>query len=249
MARQAGTNASRAEWAEDGDVGVALPDMRERLARPTSSSAVASLPCGRPLAAATPPRSRPKRHRVRPRVVAMNQVPEQVGALIEGVGSRRLRHALGLLLGDRPWDADGLAAATAAPRRTVDALLSALGDDLDGRAHPAVTGRRHTAPLRSPTLQPTRSATCCPSTPRPSRRWNAWSAPRPGRVPLSTTSPRPPTPPYAARCCSASRFWLGGARLLCVGDHDLTCWPSRSSIPRGRDHRRRHRRAHPGVHR
>jgi hypothetical protein len=151
----------------------------------------------------------------------MTHVPERVGELLEGVGSRRLRHALSLLTGDRQWDADGLAAATAAPRRSIDTLLSALGDDLDGgRIRPSRAGAyralavpetladpvAHLLPLHAETI--TEMAKLIAAAPR-------------GRTALDHVAATADTAVRRALLLGA-RFWLGEARLLCVGDHDLT---------------------------
>jgi hypothetical protein len=151
----------------------------------------------------------------------MTPVPEQVGELLHGVGSHRLRHALSLLTGDRSWDADGLAAATSAPRRSVDALLAALGDDLEGgRIRPARAGayRALTVPrtLADPVghLLPGHAGVV-----EEMERLIA-AAPR-ARTALDHVAATADTAVRRALLLGA-RFWLGGARLLCVGDHDLT---------------------------
>lgn len=151
----------------------------------------------------------------------MNEVPERVGELVRGVGSRRMRHVLGLLLGDRPWDADGLAAVTAAPRRTVDALLTALGDDLAG-------GR--IVPGRADVYRPLAAIDTLADPVAHLLRDHAEAVAEMERLISTAPQARTDLDHVAATATTAvrralllgSRFWLGDARLLCVGDHDLT---------------------------
>jgi hypothetical protein len=151
----------------------------------------------------------------------MTQVPERVGELLEGVGSRRFRHALSLLTGDRSWDADGLAAATAAPRRSIDALLSALGDDLDGgRIRPSRAGTYRA--LAVPEILADPVAHLLPEHAETIAEMEKLIAAAPrARTALDHVAATAGTAVRRALLIGA-RFWLGGARLLCVGDHDLT---------------------------
>jgi hypothetical protein len=151
----------------------------------------------------------------------MNQVPEEVDRLLQGVGSRRLRHAVSLLLGEGPWDADRLAAATSAPRRTVDALLTALGDDLEGgriRPSSAVAYRSLAAPAVM--ADPVAHLMAGHEETLATMERLVGAAPR-GRTALDHVAATAETAVRRALLLGA-RFWLGGARLLCVGDHDLT---------------------------
>jgi hypothetical protein len=151
----------------------------------------------------------------------MEHVPERVEELLRGVGSRRLRHAVGLLLGGGSWDADALTSATAAPHRSVDALLTALGDDLDGgRIRPARADA-----YRALTITPALGDPVAHLLPAHSEAVTEMehlirSAPR-ARTALDHVSATADTAVRRALLLGAS-FWLGDARLLCVGDHDLT---------------------------
>ncbi len=151
----------------------------------------------------------------------MNEVPEQVGELLCGVGSRRLRHALTLLLGDRPWDADGLAAETAAPRRTVDALLTALGDDLEGgRIRPARAETYRALAATDTLADPVAHLLHERADVLAAMERLVSEAPR-SRTDLDHVAATATTAVRRALLLG-SRFWLDEARLLCVGDHDLT---------------------------
>ncbi|MCO5967310.1 bis-aminopropyl spermidine synthase family protein [Actinoallomurus soli] len=151
----------------------------------------------------------------------MSEVPEEAARIVEGVGARRLRHALALLTGDRSWDADALVRATAAPRRAIDALLTALGDDLeDGRI------RRDRAdayrPLAAPAVIADPVAHLLPDHAEIVAEMAALIAAAPrARTALDHVAATADTAVRRALLLGA-RFWLGSARLLCVGDHDLT---------------------------
>ncbi|MEV5712059.1 bis-aminopropyl spermidine synthase family protein [Actinoallomurus sp. NPDC052274] len=151
----------------------------------------------------------------------MSEVSEEAARLLEGVGARRLRHALTLLTGDRSWDADALVRATAAPRRAVDALLAALGGDLeDGRIR-----RDRVAVYRSlaaPAIIADPVAHLLPEHADAVAEMAALIAAAPrARTALDHVAATADTAVRRALLLGA-RFWLGSARLLCVGDHDLT---------------------------
>ncbi|WP_345365145.1 bis-aminopropyl spermidine synthase family protein [Actinoallomurus liliacearum] len=151
----------------------------------------------------------------------MSEVPEEAARLLEGVGARRLRHALTLLTDDRSWDADALVRATAAPRRAVDALLAALGDDLeDGRIRrDRVAAYR---PLAAPAIIADPVAHLLPKHADAVAEMAALIAAAPrARTALDHVAATADTAVRRALLLGA-RFWLGSARLLCVGDHDLT---------------------------
>jgi Branched-chain polyamine synthase A C-terminal domain len=151
----------------------------------------------------------------------MCQVPDAAARLLQGVGARRLRHAITLLTGDRSWDADALVRATAAPRRAIDALLAALGDDLeDGRIRrDRIDAYRRLADppgLADPVahLLPEHAGAVAEMAELIA------AAPR-ARTALDHVAATADTAVRRALLLGG-RFWLGSARLLCVGDHDLT---------------------------
>jgi hypothetical protein len=151
----------------------------------------------------------------------MCQVPDEAVRLLEGVGARRLRHALVLLTDDRSWDADALVRATAAPRRAIDALLAALGDDLqDGRIRPdRIDAYRR---LAAPPLLADPVAHLLPEHAGAVAEMEALIAAAPrARTALDHVAATADTAVRRALLLGA-RFWLDSARLLCVGDHDLT---------------------------
>lgn len=152
----------------------------------------------------------------------MSQIREEVARLTGGVGSRRLRHALSLLAtGERAWDADALVTATGAPRRSIDTLLTALGDDLrDGRlTGPGAAAYRDLAVPPGPADPVAHLLAGHAETVTEMDKLIA-AAPR-GRTALDHVAATADTAVRRAVLLGA-RFWLGGARLLCVGDHDLT---------------------------
>ncbi|PRX02484.1 UNVERIFIED_ORG: putative methyltransferase [Actinomadura viridilutea] len=141
---------------------------------------------------------------------------------------RRLHTALSLLADRRWWTMADLIRRTAAPRRSVESLLEALAVERadDGRfrltaeqaeriAEALRTGHRpfdpadpvgHLLPEHADVVERMRELI---------RR-----APR-GRHVLDHVAATPDTVVRRALLLGA-RFWLPGARLLCVGDHDLT---------------------------
>jgi hypothetical protein len=151
----------------------------------------------------------------------MYEVPEEAARLLEGVGARRLRHALALLTGDRSWDADALVRATAAPRRAIDALLAALRDDLeDGRIRRDRVDAFRRLAVPAAIADPV--AHLLPEHADAVAEMTALiqAAPR-ARTALDHVAATADTAVRRALLLGA-RFWLGSARLLCVGDHDLT---------------------------
>ncbi|TDC06452.1 putative methyltransferase [Nonomuraea longispora] len=141
-----------------------------------------------------------------------------------GADSRRLRHALTLLCEGRWWKLADLVRASATSRRTIEALLRELplersGDtfrvplahthafqDLFAVAPPPEDPVAHLLPHYSGVLDRLSALVA--------------GAPRARHV-LDHVAATPETVLRRALLLGA-RFWLPGARLLCVGDHDLT---------------------------
>ncbi|WP_219472171.1 bis-aminopropyl spermidine synthase family protein [Nonomuraea rhizosphaerae] len=144
-----------------------------------------------------------------------------------GADSRRLRHALTLLCDGQWWSLADLVRQTATSRRTVEGLLRTLplehhegGDerfrvplvhvpgfqDLLAMAPPPEDPVAHLAPHYGEVLDRLRRLVA--------------GAPRARHV-LDHVSATPETALRRALLLGA-RFWLPGAKLLCVGDHDLT---------------------------
>jgi hypothetical protein len=141
-----------------------------------------------------------------------------------GAGSRRLRHALMLMCDGQWWTLADLVRETATARRTIEALLRELPlehkdgtfrvpltdtpayQDLLALAPPPEDPVGHLIPHYSHALE--RLTTLIAGAPR-------------ARHVLDHVSATPETVLRRALLLGA-RYWLGGARLLCVGDHDLT---------------------------
>ncbi|MFK4038012.1 bis-aminopropyl spermidine synthase family protein [Nonomuraea wenchangensis] len=143
-----------------------------------------------------------------------------------GADSRRLRHALALLCDGQWWTLADLVRATATSRRTVETLLRELPlerrpdadafrvplthtpayQDLVAVAPPPEDPVGHLVPHYADTLD--RLTRLVADAPR-------------ARHTLDHVSATPETALRRALLLGA-RFWLPGARLLCVGDHDLT---------------------------
>ncbi|TMR30474.1 putative methyltransferase [Nonomuraea zeae] len=141
-----------------------------------------------------------------------------------GAGSRRLRHALMLLCDGQWWTLADLVRETATARRTIEALLRELPlEDKAGAFRvpltdtPAYQGLFAVAP---PPEDPV--GHLIPHYSHALERLTALiaGAPRARHV-LDHVSATPETVLRRALLLGA-RFWLPGARLLCVGDHDLT---------------------------
>ena len=141
-----------------------------------------------------------------------------------GAGSRRLRHALALLCDGQWWTLPGLVRETATSRRTIEALLGELVLERDG-------DRMRVPPVDTPAYQDLIAVAPPPEDPvahlvphyadaLDRLTGLVAKAPRARHV-LDHVSATPDTVLRRALLLGA-RFWLPGARLLCVGDHDLT---------------------------
>ncbi|WP_043638794.1 bis-aminopropyl spermidine synthase family protein [Nonomuraea candida] len=141
-----------------------------------------------------------------------------------GADSRRLRHALALLCHGQWQTLPGLVRQTATSRRTIEALLRELVLERDGdrfRVPPAGTsGYQDLIAVAPPPEDPVAHllAHYGPALERLTAL--VAKAPRARHV-LDHVSATPETVLRRALLLGA-RFWLPGARLLCVGDHDLT---------------------------
>jgi hypothetical protein len=154
---------------------------------------------------------------------------EAVAKLVDGYGvrARALRRVLAALT-ERSWTLAELVPAVGVPRRTVEEVLRALGPDVsEGRYRivPALAGAYR---ARFGYDQLRRTALADPLGPALAgvpdlvdlvRGWRA-GAPAPRRA-LDHVAATPETAVRRALWLDA-RFDLDGARLLCVGDHDLT---------------------------
>ncbi|MFB4275023.1 bis-aminopropyl spermidine synthase family protein [Nonomuraea sp. MTCD27] len=141
-----------------------------------------------------------------------------------GADSRRLRHALTLVCDGQWWTLAGLVRETATSRRTVEALLRELVLERDGdrlRVPLADTpAYQDLLALAPPPEDPV--AHLLPHYAHVLDRLTALVAKAPrARHVLDHVSATPETVLRRALLLGA-RFWLPGARLLCVGDHDLT---------------------------
>ncbi|MEV4070340.1 bis-aminopropyl spermidine synthase family protein [Nonomuraea fuscirosea] len=149
-----------------------------------------------------------------------------VERLLAGAGadSRRLRHALALLCEGRWWTLAELVRQSATSRRTVESLLREVVLERDGE--------RFRVPLvDTPAYQDLLAVAAPPEDPvahllphyaHVLDRLTALVAKAPrARHVLDHVSATPETVLRRALLLGA-RFWLPGARLLCVGDHDLT---------------------------
>ncbi len=168
-----------------------------------------------------------------------------------GVDGRRLRHALTLLCDGQWWTLADLVRQSATSRRTIEELLRELslersGDrfrvppghspdyqDLLAVAPPPEDPVAHLLPHYGPVLERLRELIA--------------KAPR-ARHTLDHVAATPDTVLRRALLLGA-RFWLPGARLLCVGDHDLTSLAVKLRPPGDGRHGGRRRRAHPRLHR
>ncbi|GAB2906023.1 bis-aminopropyl spermidine synthase family protein [Nonomuraea fastidiosa] len=141
-----------------------------------------------------------------------------------GADSRRLRHALALLCDGQWWTLPDLVRETATSRRTIEALLGELVLERDG-------DRMRVPPIDTPAYQDLIAVAPPPEDPvahlvphyahvLDRLTGLVAKAPRARHV-LDHVSATPGTVLRRALLLGA-RFWLPGARLLCVGDHDLT---------------------------
>ncbi|MEV5896735.1 bis-aminopropyl spermidine synthase family protein [Nonomuraea fuscirosea] len=149
-----------------------------------------------------------------------------VERLLAGAGadSRRLRHALALLCEGHWWTLAELVRQSATSRRTVESLLREVVLERDGE--------RFRVPfVDTPAYQDLLAVAAPPEDPvahllphyaHVLDRLTALVAKAPrARHVLDHVSATPETVLRRALLLGA-RFWLPGARLLCVGDHDLT---------------------------
>jgi predicted methyltransferase len=150
---------------------------------------------------------------------------DALARLIEayGVAARPLRHVVALLT-ERPYPLDELVRATAVPRRTVEEVLTALGDDLaEGRIRPelveAYRDRFGYAQLRATTLADPLDARVTDDLLTDAEELIA-AAPRPAAA-LDHVAATAPTAVRRALWLDGA-YDLAGAHLLCLGDHDLT---------------------------
>jgi len=155
-------------------------------------------------------------------------VAEPVTRLVAGYGAqaRAVREVIAALT-DRSWTLAGLVAATAVPRRTVEEVLDALGDDL-GDAMTIRPERRAAYRARFGYDQLRRTALPDPLaaqldgavTLRAELARLVAEAPAARRA-LDHVAAMPETAAWRGLWLD-SRYDLAGAHLLCVGDHDLT---------------------------
>ncbi|WP_235995047.1 bis-aminopropyl spermidine synthase family protein [Nonomuraea montanisoli] len=141
-----------------------------------------------------------------------------------GVDSRRLRHALTLLCDGQWWTLADLVRDSATSRRTVEALLREVRLERSG-------DRFRVPPADSPAYQDLLAMAPPPADPvahllphyeHALERLAGFVASGPrSRQALDHVAATPETVLRRALLLGA-RFWLPGARLLCVGDHDLT---------------------------
>ncbi|WP_084195745.1 bis-aminopropyl spermidine synthase family protein [Streptosporangium amethystogenes] len=149
---------------------------------------------------------------------------EGVGALVarQGVDGRRLRIALAALGDGRWWTLADLVRRTATSRRTIEALLREVDGELER------SGDRFRLPAHWAGQEVSALAPADPVAHLLSDRAELVArmdgliakAPR-GRHTLDHVAATGDTVVRRALLLDA-RFWLDGARLLCVGDHDLT---------------------------
>ena len=141
-----------------------------------------------------------------------------------GIDSRRLRHALALLTDGQWRTLAGLVRQTATARRGIEALLRELELERSGE-------RFRVPPAHSPDYQDLLALAPPPEDPV-AHLVPHYAAALERVTELIATAPRArhaldhvaATPDTVLRraLLLGARFWLPGARLLCVGDHDLT---------------------------
>ncbi len=156
---------------------------------------------------------------------------EAVVALVAGYGAhaRPVREVLAALT-DRAWSLAALIQATAVPRRTVEDVLAALGDDVsaDLEALAIVPARQEAyrehfgyAQLRrTARIDPLASRLDAATELRAELSTMVAAAPRSRRA-LDHVAATPETAAWRGLWLDA-QYDLAGAQLLCVGDHDLT---------------------------
>lgn len=156
---------------------------------------------------------------------------DQVRALLAsaGIAARRLRTVVGLLT-DGPQTLTSLISQSGADRRSVQAVLAALGDDLDHRGEQlrlsssTVDQYRELigyAALRATELADPLAARLAGHADLVDRMRRWVEAAPPARAALDQVSATAETAVRRALWLD-STFDLDGARLLCLGDHDLT---------------------------
>lgn len=147
--------------------------------------------------------------------------------MVEGMDPRRVHAALSLLVDGRWWTLADLVRESAAPRRSVEALLAGLAVESEGdRFRLGAEQRRLIGEILEGGYQPFASADpvghLLPEYADVVERLGEFVARAPrGRHVLDHVAATPETVVRRALLLGA-RFWLEGARLLCVGDHDLT---------------------------
>ncbi|RCG26220.1 putative methyltransferase [Sphaerisporangium album] len=150
--------------------------------------------------------------------------PDGVSRLLAeaGVDARRLRAVLALLSDGGWWTLADLVRETATSRRAVEALLREVGPQRSGERFrlPPERARAYGEPPGDAPADPV--AHLLPGHAGMVERMAELVAGGPrGRHVLDHVSATPETVVRRALLLGA-RFWLPGARLLCVGDHDLT---------------------------
>ncbi|TMQ87876.1 putative methyltransferase [Actinomadura soli] len=146
---------------------------------------------------------------------------------MEGMDPRRVHAALSLLVDGRWWTLADLVRESAAPRRSVEALLAGLAVERDGdRFRLGAEQGRQVGEVLEGGHRPFAAADPVghllaeyEAVVERLREFIA-GAPR-GRHVLDHVAATPETVVRRALLLGA-RFWLADARLLCVGDHDLT---------------------------
>ncbi|GAA4040621.1 bis-aminopropyl spermidine synthase family protein [Nonomuraea soli] len=141
-----------------------------------------------------------------------------------GADSRRLRHALMLVCDGQWWTRADLVRRSATSRRSIEALLGALELEHDGERFrvPLEKAGEHQAlfAMAPPPADPVEHL--LPHYRDVLERLERLIAAAPGaRAELDHVSATPETVMRRALLLGA-RFWLHGAKVLCVGDHDLT---------------------------
>ncbi|GAA3314092.1 bis-aminopropyl spermidine synthase family protein [Nonomuraea dietziae] len=150
-----------------------------------------------------------------------------------GIDSRRLRHALMLVCDTQWWTLANLVRQSATSRRSIEALLREVELERDGD--------RFRVPLaHTPDYQDLFAVSEPPADPvahllphyeHVLKRMRELIANAPAaRQALDHVSATPETVVRRALLLGA-RFWLRGARVLCVGDHDLTSLALRLTHP------------------
>jgi N4-bis(aminopropyl)spermidine synthase len=167
---------------------------------------------------------------------AVDAVAEVIGAF--GVGKRRLREALAMLA-RRPHTVESLVRASALPRRTVESLLRAAGPDLAGDAggwmiradrERAYRDRFALDALRRERIADPYEALLAA---------HGWLVAQAAADMAAAPAARDALDHVAATAETAVRraLWLNatfdlpGARLLCVGDHDLSSLAIAALVP------------------